>query len=76
MALFPRDDPTGERLVKSADTAMYRAKELGRNRYEFFTAEMNARVENQLVLEAALRRCGVPWRPGSSCSISSRGYRR
>jgi len=56
MALFPRDDPTGERLVKSADTAMYRAKELGRNRYEFFTAEMNARVENQLVLEAALRR--------------------
>jgi diguanylate cyclase (GGDEF)-like protein len=56
MALFPRDEISGERLVKSADTAMYRAKELGRNRYEFFTAEMNARVENQLVLEAALRR--------------------
>jgi diguanylate cyclase (GGDEF)-like protein len=56
MALFPRDDVTGERLVKSADTAMYRAKELGRNRCEFFTAEMNTRVENQLVLEVALRR--------------------
>ena len=56
MALFPRDDASGERLVKSADTAMYRAKELGRNRCEFFTAEMNARVENQLVLEVALRR--------------------
>jgi len=56
MALFPRDDPSGSRLVKSADTAMYRAKELGRNRFEFFTAEMNQRVENQLLLGAALRR--------------------
>ena len=56
MALFPRDDPSGGRLVKSADTAMYRAKELGRNRFEFFTAEMNQRVENQLLLGAALRR--------------------
>ena len=56
MALFPRDDPSGIRLVKSADTAMYRAKELGRNRFEFFTAEMNQRVENQLLLGAALRR--------------------
>jgi predicted signal transduction protein with EAL and GGDEF domain len=55
MALFPRDDPSGSRLVKSADTAMYRAKELGRNRFEFFTAEMNQRVENQLLLGAALR---------------------
>jgi EAL domain-containing protein (putative c-di-GMP-specific phosphodiesterase class I) len=35
---------------------MYRAKELGRNRYAFFTPEMNARVESQLLLEAALRR--------------------
>ncbi len=56
MSLFPRDDPSGVRLVKSADTAMYRAKELGRNRFEFFTAEMNQRVENQLLLGAALRR--------------------
>jgi diguanylate cyclase (GGDEF)-like protein len=55
MALFPKDDSTGGRLVKSADTAMYRAKELGRNRFEFFTAEMNRRVENQLLLGAALR---------------------
>jgi EAL domain-containing protein (putative c-di-GMP-specific phosphodiesterase class I) len=42
--------------VKSADTAMYRAKELGRNRYAFFTQEMNDRVESQLVLEAGLQR--------------------
>ena len=56
IALYPKDDRTGERLVKSADTAMYRAKELGRNRYAFFTQEMNDRVESQLVLEAGLQR--------------------
>ena len=56
IALYPKDDETGERLVKSADTAMYRAKELGRSRYTFFTQEMNDRVESQLVLEAGLQR--------------------
>jgi diguanylate cyclase (GGDEF)-like protein len=56
IALYPRDDVVGERLVKSADTAMYRAKELGRNRYAFFAREMNERVESQLLMEQALRR--------------------
>src|SRR5687768_10068655 len=56
IALYPRDDTVGERLLKSADTAMYKAKELGRNRYAFFAREMNERVESQMLLEAALRR--------------------
>ncbi len=56
IALYPRDDVVGERLVKAADTAMYRAKELGRNRYAFFAREMNERVETQMMVEAALRR--------------------
>jgi len=56
IALYPRDDVVEERLVKSADTAMYRAKELGRNRYAFFAPEMNERVEHQIQMEAALRR--------------------
>jgi diguanylate cyclase (GGDEF)-like protein len=56
IALYPRDEVGAERLVKSADTAMYRAKELGRNRHAFFTPEMNERVEQQMVMEAALRR--------------------
>jgi diguanylate cyclase (GGDEF)-like protein len=56
IALYPRDDVVAERLLKSADTAMYRAKELGRNRYAFFAPEMNERVESQILIEAALRR--------------------
>jgi diguanylate cyclase (GGDEF)-like protein len=55
IAMYPRDDVLGERLVKDADTAMYRAKELGRNRYAFFAQEMNQRVESQMLMEAALR---------------------
>jgi diguanylate cyclase (GGDEF)-like protein len=55
IAMYPKDDLLEERLVKSADTAMYRAKDLGRNRYAFFAPEMNQRVEYQMKMEAALR---------------------
>ncbi|HEX7052403.1 MAG TPA: EAL domain-containing protein [Burkholderiales bacterium] len=55
IALYPRDEAQGERLLKSADTAMYRAKELGRGRYAFFSPEMHERVESQMLMEAALR---------------------
>jgi len=55
IAVYPQDESAGERLLKSADTAMYRAKELGRSRYAFFAREMNERVENQVVMEGALR---------------------
>jgi diguanylate cyclase (GGDEF)-like protein len=56
IALYPRDDALSEPLVKAADTAMYHAKELGGSRYAFFSREMNQRVEDQLLMEAALRR--------------------
>jgi diguanylate cyclase (GGDEF)-like protein len=56
IALYPRDELAGEQLLKSADTAMYRAKELGRNRHAFFAPEMNQRMEQQMLMEAALRR--------------------
>ena len=56
IAIYPRDDKTGARLVKSAEDAMYRAKESGRNRYAFFTPEMGGGAEGELRLQAGLKR--------------------
>ena len=50
------DARDGVRLIKQADTAMYAAKEAGRNAYRFYTADMNARVQLRLQLETDMRR--------------------
>jgi diguanylate cyclase (GGDEF)-like protein/PAS domain S-box-containing protein len=56
VALYPDDGATAETLLKHADTAMYRAKEKGRNNFQFFTAELNAVITERLELENKLRR--------------------
>lgn len=45
-----------ETLTKQADTAMYHAKELGRNNYQFFTEALNTKVQERLALENSLRK--------------------
>ena len=55
LALYPADGEDLESLSKKADTAMYRAKQEGRNGYRFFTAEMQARSARHLQLGNALR---------------------
>lgn len=56
IAMYPDDGKDFDTLVKNADAAMYHAKDNGRNNYQFFTAGLNARVLEQLMLENALRR--------------------
>ena len=56
VALFPDDGDTAETLLKHADSAMYRAKEKGRNNFQFFTAQLNAVITERLDLENKLRR--------------------
>jgi diguanylate cyclase (GGDEF)-like protein len=56
VSIYPVDaDDTGS-LIKQADTAMYAAKDAGRNAYRFFTADMNTRVQARLQLETDMRR--------------------
>lgn len=56
VTIYPVDDTSENNLLKNADTAMYRAKERGRNGFQFYTAGMNTRTIERLELEAGLRR--------------------
>ncbi|HEU5163612.1 MAG TPA: EAL domain-containing protein [Thermoanaerobaculia bacterium] len=56
IAVFPNDGDEPELLLKNADSAMYRAKNSGRNTYSFCTPETNARFHERLTLENDLRR--------------------
>lgn len=55
IAVYPTNGVTSEALIEHADTAMYRAKELGKNNFKFFTAEMNVHLMERLSLEKDLR---------------------
>ncbi len=55
ISVFPDDSDDPEELLKHADVAMYRSKELGRNTYQFFDADLAARRLRQHALEPALR---------------------
>jgi diguanylate cyclase (GGDEF)-like protein/PAS domain S-box-containing protein len=56
ITVFPADAGDPETLIKYADTAMFQAKEAGRDTYRFFTPGMNARVLARLDMENALRK--------------------
>ena len=56
IAIHPQDGEEADELVASADTAMYRAKERGRNTYEIYSPALRTRAHDRLELEAALRR--------------------
>jgi diguanylate cyclase (GGDEF)-like protein/PAS domain S-box-containing protein len=56
ITFYPDDGQTLEELLKYADVAMYRAKECGRNNYQFFTGDMAASVADAMLIESGLRR--------------------
>jgi diguanylate cyclase (GGDEF)-like protein/PAS domain S-box-containing protein len=55
IGLYPADGRDSATLMKNADVAMYYAKEKGRNNYQFFSSEMNARAQERLSVENYLR---------------------
>ena len=56
IATFPADGDNAEALLGAADAAMYRAKQAGRNAFQFFTAEINQRTRARAQLGVELRR--------------------
>src|SRR5882672_36266 len=56
ITLYPDDATSPEALIANADAAMYRAKEQGRNNYQYFTREMNQHAKERMQLEALMRR--------------------
>jgi diguanylate cyclase (GGDEF)-like protein/PAS domain S-box-containing protein len=55
ISLFPADAKDAEDLLRNADAAMYSAKRLGGNNYQFYTADLNAQMQERLAIEHGLR---------------------
>ena len=55
IALYPTDGVNAQSLMQNAGTALHRAKDLGRNNYQFFNAAMNVQATTRLSLENDLR---------------------
>ena len=56
ISIYPEDGQDVDSLIKSADTAMYHAKENGRNNFQFFEPNMNALAVERHAIESGLRR--------------------
>ncbi len=55
ISIFPNDSETADSLLKNADAAMYKAKDEGRNTYQFYTEDMTEKAFERIVMEAHLR---------------------
>ncbi|HEX8615339.1 MAG TPA: EAL domain-containing protein [Telluria sp.] len=55
VAVYPTDNTPADSLIEHADIAMYRAKKLGRNNFQFYTPAMNEEAQERVRIESALR---------------------
>jgi diguanylate cyclase (GGDEF)-like protein len=55
VATYPNDGADADTLLANADAAMYRAKEVGRDNFQFYTPELNTKVHGKFLLQEELR---------------------
>jgi len=56
IAIYPSDGETAEELIKNADTAMYHAKDSGKNTFRFFSSELDQQAKTKLQISNQLRK--------------------
>ncbi len=56
LSIYPDDGEDSETLLKNADTAMYQAKEKGKNNFQFFAEKMQTKISDRLMIENGLRK--------------------
>ena len=62
VANYPNDGTDADTLLANADAAMYRAKEIGRDNFQFYTPELNTKVHEKFLLQEELRNADRPIR--------------
>ncbi len=55
ITIYPKDGDDTTSLLKNADIAMYKAKELGKNNYYFFTESLNKKIEEKVYMQALMK---------------------
>jgi EAL domain-containing protein (putative c-di-GMP-specific phosphodiesterase class I) len=73
VVMYPRDGEDPKTLMMNADAAMYRAKDLGSNNFQFYTREMNASVEEKLMLLEGLRKAFDATQDGAAEAMAPAG---
>jgi diguanylate cyclase (GGDEF)-like protein/PAS domain S-box-containing protein len=73
VVMYPRDGEDPKTLMMNADAAMYRAKDLGSNNFQFYTREMNASVEEKLMLLEGMRKAFDATQSGALASSPAAG---
>ena len=59
IALYPNDANDSDQLLRNADVAMYHAKQVGRNNFQFFTSQMNIEAKTRLGNESKLKQAVI-----------------
>jgi diguanylate cyclase (GGDEF)-like protein/PAS domain S-box-containing protein len=76
VSMFPRDGATMVELLKHSDTAMYQAKDLGRNNFQVFSPQMDRALKERVAIESSLRAslgCSSSWCTINPSSTSTPG---